>query len=264
MEQRGGRGLACRLVGEGAPVLLVHGWGVSRSVWQPLEAELAGHVRLVQVELPGLGASPPAAGDFGPAAIAGIRSLREQLGIERWTVLGYSAGAGITSRYVRGDAAAVDGAVFLCPLLPLGIYRAFIPAQRLTRRTWTGPESWLTSGWRLHWLMRLFAFNTPRRAPARAWHREWASQPRQVLWDQFGDMFDLDWDALPPTVPQLRIWGRRDRLAARPRRARDCDRVIDAAHSAPLDNAPAVAAELLAFLEGLPVRQAPARQAPAL
>jgi pimeloyl-[acyl-carrier protein] methyl ester esterase len=47
--------------GSGPDLVLVHGWGMNAAVWEPLLPTLSRRFRLTIVELPGHGASPPAA-----------------------------------------------------------------------------------------------------------------------------------------------------------------------------------------------------------
>ncbi|MEZ4836317.1 MAG: alpha/beta fold hydrolase [Caldilineaceae bacterium] len=51
--------LSYRIVGEGPPLLLLHGFGISYNIWQALVPLLHSHFQLILVELPGIGASPP-------------------------------------------------------------------------------------------------------------------------------------------------------------------------------------------------------------
>ena len=44
--------------GRGAPLVLLHGWGLNVRVWDPLGAVLAERFRLITVDLPGHGRSP--------------------------------------------------------------------------------------------------------------------------------------------------------------------------------------------------------------
>lgn len=80
--------------GDGAPVVLVHGSGMSAPTWAPLMPHLAGH-RLIAVDLPGFGLSDPF--DYGGRplrahAVAQLSSLLEALGLERAAVVGTSLG----------------------------------------------------------------------------------------------------------------------------------------------------------------------------
>lgn len=54
--------LAVTTSGEGADLVLLHGWGMNRAVWQPLLERLGDAFRLHLIELPGHGgsAAPPA------------------------------------------------------------------------------------------------------------------------------------------------------------------------------------------------------------
>src|SRR6266851_4325242 len=54
--------LPFRVEGSGHPLLLIHGWGVTYTVWQKLVPLLAPHFQLILVELPGVCAAVSAAG----------------------------------------------------------------------------------------------------------------------------------------------------------------------------------------------------------
>jgi len=49
----------CKVVGEGEPLVLLHGWGVNSAVWQPVIEKLSQHFSLYVVDLPGFGQSHP-------------------------------------------------------------------------------------------------------------------------------------------------------------------------------------------------------------
>jgi pimeloyl-ACP methyl ester carboxylesterase len=88
--------------GRGPHLLLVHGFLSSSAQWQPNLTALAGCCRPVTVELFGHARSPspadPAA--FEPAYYVDcFEHIRQKLGVERWCLLGYSLGAGLTLRY---------------------------------------------------------------------------------------------------------------------------------------------------------------------
>jgi 2-hydroxy-6-oxonona-2,4-dienedioate hydrolase len=80
--------------GDGPPLVLVHGSGMSASTWAPLMAHLAGH-RLIALDLPGFGLSD--AFDYRGRslrqhAVAQLTSLLDALDVERATVVGTSLG----------------------------------------------------------------------------------------------------------------------------------------------------------------------------
>ncbi len=51
--------LACRSSGQGADVVLLHGWGMHSGVWSLFEERLAARYRVHCIDLPGHGRSPP-------------------------------------------------------------------------------------------------------------------------------------------------------------------------------------------------------------
>jgi pimeloyl-ACP methyl ester carboxylesterase len=81
-------------VGDGPPVILVHGSGMSASTWAPLMAHLPDH-RLIALDLPGFGLSDPY--DYGGRslrehAVAQLTSLLDALELQRAPVVGTSLG----------------------------------------------------------------------------------------------------------------------------------------------------------------------------
>ncbi|MEZ5449426.1 MAG: hypothetical protein R3E89_10730 [Thiolinea sp.] len=43
--------------GQGTPLLVLHGWGMNRLVWEPVRAALEQQARVTWVDLPGHGAN---------------------------------------------------------------------------------------------------------------------------------------------------------------------------------------------------------------
>jgi pimeloyl-ACP methyl ester carboxylesterase len=81
-------------VGDGPPLVLVHGSGMSASTWAPLMPYL-GTNRLIAFDLPGFGLSDPF--DYGGRrlrshAVAQLTSLLGALGLERVPIVGTSLG----------------------------------------------------------------------------------------------------------------------------------------------------------------------------
>lgn len=101
--------------GNGPYLLLVHGFLSSKAQWlanikalgrvcRPITAELWGHGQSPAPEDPTL---------YTPQAyMTQFEQIRQQLGIQRWFVCGYSLGAGLTIRYAHDYAAQVYGHIF--------------------------------------------------------------------------------------------------------------------------------------------------------
>jgi pimeloyl-ACP methyl ester carboxylesterase len=120
--------LAVRVLeaGEGPPVLLVHGSGMTASTWAPLIPDLAGH-RLILLDLPGFGLSD--ALDYGGRslrehAVAQLTSLLAALELERVPVIGTSLGG------MWALCLAVDAPDRVTAVASLGVPAVALPGMR--------------------------------------------------------------------------------------------------------------------------------------
>lgn len=94
--------------GDGAPLVLLHGFTGSAATWEPVRVLLGTRRRVVSLELPGHGASPPpdpahGLADVARSAVAAVTAL----GIRRADWLGYSLGGRIALRVAVDHPAAV-------------------------------------------------------------------------------------------------------------------------------------------------------------
>jgi pimeloyl-ACP methyl ester carboxylesterase len=81
------------LCGEGPPVVLLHGWGVSSESLQGVAEALVDRFRLVAIDLPGFGWSPPPPTAWGSAEYAAhVAALMDHLGVLVADVIGHSFG----------------------------------------------------------------------------------------------------------------------------------------------------------------------------
>lgn len=85
-------------IGDGLPLVLLHGISSSRSRWTPIIDELTPDRRCIAVDLPGHGDSPPEGCDALSAAIA-VHELVRLLELDTPTVIGHSLGASIALLY---------------------------------------------------------------------------------------------------------------------------------------------------------------------
>jgi len=98
-------------VGEGEPLLLVHGLGSHYQVWQPVMDRLAAQREVVGIDLPGFGDSPPLPGDATPDALQltdAVASFLDDIGWQRAHLVGNSLGGWISLELAkRGRALSV-------------------------------------------------------------------------------------------------------------------------------------------------------------
>ena len=146
-------------MGEGPPLLLLHGTGASTHSWRTLAPALARRYTIIAPDLPGHGFTAPAprSGQTLPGMAAAVAALIERLDVEPAAVIGHSAGAAIAIR------ACLDGG--LRPAAVVGINAALLPFR--------GPAGVLFPP-----LARLLFLNplTPRIFARRAASRKWVER----------------------------------------------------------------------------------------
>ena len=105
--------MAYRDEGQGAPILLIHGWGVSGALFDQQIEGLAAQFRVVAPDLPGHGGSAAFGADLPFAHLAdAIARLVAELRLERLCVVGWSMGAMVAwDLVVRYPAIDIAGLV---------------------------------------------------------------------------------------------------------------------------------------------------------
>jgi pimeloyl-ACP methyl ester carboxylesterase len=238
--------------GRGAPLLLIHGFGISFSIWQEMNPLLRDQFTLVQVELPGIGSSPPPQQGqaYLDSAVEGIEVMREALGIGRWHVVSYSSGTRVGEHYLNAHASRVDRAVFICPARVRPLKAILLRLAIRLDRSLPSIGDWVLSGPRLRILIDLFGFNLKKNERSPRWFAEISSQPVEIIKETLRSM--PGGGGMPfsiPDLPALFIWGSEDLLTDTPRFTLR-DRLIRAAHSAPQTDPVALAGILIPFLKG--------------
>ena len=115
-----GIGLSCYVVGQGTPVMVLHGLGASKVSAMPLIPALvhAGH-RVVVPDLPGHGASDKPRTDYTPRFYGRVvRRLMDAVEIERAAVIGNSLGGRIALELAFRSPGHLSGLVLLDPAVP--------------------------------------------------------------------------------------------------------------------------------------------------
>jgi pimeloyl-ACP methyl ester carboxylesterase len=207
------------------PLLLVHGLGGSRTVWDPVLPLLAGERQVLTLDLPGFGEEPQLPGGEEPSPVNLARSLHErceELGVERPHVAGNSLGGWVALEMGRfGWARSVTA------LSPAGLWRTALGERPMPGRTWArrlrpGVSLALHLGSLRDRAVATFAAH-PERVPPAAGRElvlgwidangyEGANRAmRTHLFDPAG---------YPEDVPVTIAWGERDQLVGPPKRER--------------------------------------------
>lgn len=98
MVQHAGK-LSVSVQGSGAPLVLLHGWGLNQAIWFPIRAQLAQHFRVYTVDLPGFGESSWQQGneDFQHTCARVAEQLIATIG-EPFHLVGWSMGGLIATQ----------------------------------------------------------------------------------------------------------------------------------------------------------------------
>ena len=95
-----GQPLCYYRVGEGSPVVLIHGITSSSKTWRSVIPLLAEHHEVIAPDLLGHGHSGKPRGDYSLGAYAsGVRDLLSMLDIGRVTLVGHSLGGGVALQF---------------------------------------------------------------------------------------------------------------------------------------------------------------------
>ena len=129
-------GLAVSLAGDESapPLVLLHGLAERRQVFDRLVPLLAPRVRVVAIDLPGFGASPPLPGggfDLGVVCKL-VEAAIAELGLERPAMLGHSLGGGVAVRYAAERPGALRALTLIAP--------AGLIATGAVRPSWRHPR----------------------------------------------------------------------------------------------------------------------------
>jgi pimeloyl-ACP methyl ester carboxylesterase len=226
--------LAYERHGRGEPLVLLHGQGFSRRIWDSVIPGLAAHRDVIAVDLPGHGDSPRQPDGRGNAprdlAVA-VAELLDELGLRRAHVAGSSQGG-----WVALELGRLQRALTVTCLAPAGLWRRDAPRYirvsmrqarlqaRIVRRL--APNAPRTRVARA--MSMISASGRPMQLPYEPVHRtmhDMASAPgfretlRALERSRFEDGDDI-------TVPVTIAFGTRDRVLL-PRVARRRDQLPD-------------------------------------
>jgi pimeloyl-ACP methyl ester carboxylesterase len=241
-----------KIEGDGPPLLLCHGFGISFNIWKELRPLLEKSFTLISVELPGIGRSPrpPSSQAYLDFAVKELESLREFLDIPLWSVLGYSSGSRVAEAYFQAHGDRVERGIFLCPAYVANSRAIGLRIAKKMDEHIPSLGDWVLTGIRIRFLIRLLGFNLRRHPAVDAWFMEISSQPVEILKETLRSLPEGGARpfSVPCQIPVLFIWGSEDWITANPRIPSSRDVFIRANHSAPQTSAPAVVESILTFM----------------
>ena len=107
---------------EDAPVVVMaSSLGTTHAMWDGQAAVLAGEFRVVRVDHPGHGGSPPPSGPITVDALAeGVLALLDRLGVERFAFVGLSLGGAVAMATALRAPERIDRLALCCTAMRFG------------------------------------------------------------------------------------------------------------------------------------------------
>lgn len=242
--------LSYKIVGKGKPILLIHGFGISFSIWRNLNPYLKKYYKLIMIELPGIGKSDlnlPESNYYKHCAEK-IEELRKKLKLDKWIVVSYSIGTRAAEAYIEKYGRRVASAIFIFPVF-ISKRKATLIKNLLRIDKWNQSfGNWALSGWRLKLLIILIGFNGRTNKEAKNWHYAISSQPLSTLRATIKDIPDFGMSKFNVSqVPLLFIWGSHDVVPKRPS-VHPVDAFVPSGHAGIITHADKIAEAMLSFL----------------
>lgn len=104
--------------GDGSAILLLHGFPLSREIWDAQAAELQKTARVIRPDLRGMGRSSSSDGPYLMEALAGdVAAVLDAMRVERVTLIGHSLGGYVAMAFARMYAERVERIVLVCSRL---------------------------------------------------------------------------------------------------------------------------------------------------
>lgn len=104
--------------GSGDAIVLIHGFPLTRDIWDAHAPQLAQHARVIRPDLRGMGASSAPDGPYLMEALAGdIAAVLDALGVERAAIVGHSLGGYVAMAFCRMYTERVTRLALVCSKL---------------------------------------------------------------------------------------------------------------------------------------------------
>ena len=112
------------IIGEGSPVLVIHGWGISRltmkAAFEPVFTTLDGYKRYY-IDLPGMGDSGHGDVKNSDDILALLHRFASEIIKDKFIIIGQSYGGLLTRGFVNKHPEMIRKIILLCPCIIPGV-----------------------------------------------------------------------------------------------------------------------------------------------
>ncbi len=103
-----------KTIGNGRPLLLIHGWAMSTEVWSDLPVNLSSNYQVISIDLRGHGKSKHLEGPFNYEIFAkDIRLLIDTLDLKDLTLIGWSMGVSVILKMLEHSLPSLNSLIFI-------------------------------------------------------------------------------------------------------------------------------------------------------
>ncbi|MBV9270346.1 MAG: alpha/beta fold hydrolase [Candidatus Eremiobacteraeota bacterium] len=122
--------------GNGDAVVLLHGFPLTRAVWELQASHLASHARVIRPDLRGMGMSSVPDGPYLMETLASdVAAVLDALGISRATIVGHSLGGYVAMAFARMFTERVERLALICSKLNADTAQAASARELLADKT---------------------------------------------------------------------------------------------------------------------------------
>ena len=122
--------------GTGDAVVLLHGFPLTRTIWETQAAALASVARVIRMDLRGIGASSVPDGPYLMETLASdVAAVLDALGVSQATIVGHSLGGYVALAFARMYTERVKKLVLVCSRLAADTPQSAEKREELARKT---------------------------------------------------------------------------------------------------------------------------------
>lgn len=125
------------IIGEGIPVLIIHGWGISsitmKGAFEPIFSDIGGYKRFY-IDLPGMGDSEHGDVKSSDDILAVLHEFAADVIRERFIIAGQSYGGLLARGFVNKYPELVSKLILLCPCVIPGVRQGRVEPYKIAEK----------------------------------------------------------------------------------------------------------------------------------